>query len=141
MAEKKTPIDKIVNNSSDQIQATMQQFLQAADAGAVYAEPVEHGETVIIPAAEVLSGMGFGIGYGGGEAAGDGEGSGDSGAGGGGGGGGRVLSRPVAVIISDQHGVRVEPVVDPTKIAIAFFTTLGFMAAMIGRMRSKRPNL
>ena len=141
MAEKKTPIDKIVTNSSDQIQSTMEKFLQAADVGAVFAEPIEHGETLIIPAAEVLSGIGFGMGFGGGESAGEGEETGDSGAGGGGGGGGRVLSRPVAVIISDQHGVRVEPVVDPTKIAIAFFTTIGFMAAMVGRMRTRRPNL
>jgi len=141
MAEKKTSIDKLVSTSSDQIQATMQQFLQSASVNAVYAEPVEHGETLIIPAAEVLSGMGFGVGFGGGESSGDEEKSGDSGAGGGGGGGGRVLSRPVAVIISDQHGVRVEQVVDPTKIAIAFFTTLGFMAAMVGRMASRKPKL
>jgi hypothetical protein len=34
--------------------------------------------------------------------------------------------------------VCVEPVVDPTKIALALFTTLGFMAAVA---RMKRPKL
>jgi len=62
------------------------------------------------------------------------------GAGGGGGGGGAALGRPVAAIEIGPQGVRVEPIVDPTKIAIAFFSTIVSMIAMIGRMRraSKR---
>ena len=141
MAEKNATIEKLVDSSIEPIQTTMHEFLKAADVRAVYGDPIEHGESLIIPAAEVLSGMGFGLGVGGGESPGEEGEKGDSGAGSGGGGGGRVFSRPVAVIISDQHGVRVEQVVDPTKIALAFFTTLGFMAAMVGRMRSKRPRL
>jgi hypothetical protein len=35
------------------------------------------------------------------------------------------MGRPVAVISVGPSGVRVEPVVDPTKIALAFFTMLG----------------
>jgi uncharacterized spore protein YtfJ len=141
MEESKLTMDRIADTSINPIQETLQQFLKAADVSAVYAEPVEHGETLIIPAAEVLSGVGFGMGYGGGESPRGEAGKGESGAGGGGGGGGRVLSRPVAVIISDQHGVRVEPVVDPTKMAIAFFTTLGFMAAMASRMGGRKPRI
>jgi len=33
----------------------------------------------------------------------------------------------VAAILIGPDGVRVEPIVDPTKIAIAFFTTIGAM--------------
>jgi hypothetical protein len=40
----------------------------------------------------------------------------------------------VAVIISSPEGVRVEPVVDVTKISLALFTTLGFMVGMYLRM-------
>ncbi len=38
-----------------------------------------------------------------------------------GGGGGGSLGRPVAAIIVGPQGVRVEPIVDATKISIAFF--------------------
>ena len=34
------------------------------------------------------------------------------------------MARPVAAIIIEPDGVRVEPIMDPTKIAVAFFTTL-----------------
>jgi uncharacterized spore protein YtfJ len=86
---------------------------------------------VIIPAAEVVAGMGFGAGYGaGGQIAEDGGGS-----GGGGGGGGKVFARPVAVIIADKNGVRVEPVMDPTKIALTALTAFGFIFGTIARMK------
>lgn len=116
------------------VQETMDKFLGAANVNAVYGEPVQKNDNLIIPTAEVVSLAGFGVGSGyafseeqeGGEK--------NVSGGGGGGGGGRVLSRPVAVIIASPDGVRVEPVVDPTKIALAFFTTLGFMVGMIARM-------
>lgn len=57
------------------------------------------------------------------------------GMGGGGGGGGGASGRPVAVISVGEDGVRVEPVVDVTKIAIAFFTAFGSMAFMLAKMR------
>lgn len=119
------------------IQETMDTFLGAANVNAVYAEPVETNEATIIPAAEVVSLAGFGVGSGYGINE-EGETKEKNvGGGGGGGGGGRVLSRPVAVVIADEDGVRVEPVVDPTKIALAFFTTLGFMISMIARMKRR----
>jgi uncharacterized spore protein YtfJ len=141
MSEEKSFVKSLSDTSINPVQETVTKFLETANVSAVYGEPIQHGETLIIPAAEVLTGMGFGMGYGGGESADEENKPKDSGGGGGGGGGGRVLSRPVAVIIADQHGVRVEPVVDPTKIAIALFTTLGFMAAMAGRMSRKKPRL
>lgn len=109
-------------------QETMEQFLQSADVKAVYGEPILQGDTLIIPTAEVLNGMGFGVGSGGG-----GE-NGSGGSGGGGGGGGRVLSRPVAVIVAGPAGVEVKPIVDVTKIAMAGLTAFGFVATMLYRM-------
>jgi hypothetical protein len=41
----------------------------------------------------------------------------------------------VAVIEVGPAGVRVEPIVDPTKIAIAFFTTFAAVFVAIGRVR------
>lgn len=135
MSEEKefVPQEEIIIEDSgqaiDMVQETMETFLETADVSRVYGEPVQHENTLIIPAAEVVAGLGFGAGYGSGgpeEAA---------GGGGGGGGGGKTFARPVAVVIADQHGVRVEPVVDPTKIALAFFTAFGFIVATIAKMR------
>ena len=120
------------------IQTTMEQFLSAGGVEAVYSPPVQEGDHIVIPAAEVLSVAGFGLG--------SGRGSQDpeepemrvAGEGGGGGGGGRVFSRPVAAIVISPSGVRVEPIVDVTKIVLAVFTTLGFMTAMLTRMGNKK---
>jgi len=116
------------------VQNTLDKFLTAANVEAVYGSPVSQGENVVIPAAEVLSVVGFGIGVGGGQSSSSTETTG----GGGGGGGGRVLARPVAAIIMSPTGVRVEPIVDVTKIVLAVFTTFGFMAAMFTRMNKRR---
>lgn len=112
----------------ESVQDTMELFLSAADVHAVYAEPVVHGENLIIPAAEILSGAGFGYGAGGSASPQEGGG------GGGGGGGGRVFSRPVAVIVASPGGVKVQPVFDFTKIALAGITAFGFMLATYARI-------
>ena len=126
----------------DLIQNTMDEFLATADVHAVYGEPIEHGSTLIIPAAEVLCGMGFGVGSGSGSGIGeDGSPASGSGRGGGGGGGGRVFARPVAVVIAGPDGVRVETVVDATKIALAGLTAAGFMVGMLLRMLSAKKAL
>ncbi len=118
--------------SVESIRETMEQFFDTAGVERVYGEPLEYGETIVIPSAEVLTVMGFGVGSGGGQS--DVDESQSVGSGGGGGGGGRTLSRPVAVIVVSPDGVRVEPVVDPTKIALAAITASGFMLATMLRM-------
>jgi uncharacterized spore protein YtfJ len=120
------------------VQTTLDKFLTAANVEAVYGSPISQGENLVIPAAEVLSAVGFGVGSGGGQGSANTE---NIGSGAGGGGGGRVLSRPVAAIIMSPTGVRVEPIVDVTKIALAVFTTLGFMATMFTRMSRRPPKL
>jgi uncharacterized spore protein YtfJ len=113
-------------------QETMETFIETADVSRVFGEPIAHEDTMIIPAAEVLAVAGFGAGYG------SGGPENSSGEGGGAGGGGHTFSRPVAVVIADKNGVRVEPVVDPTKIAMTMFTAVGFMVATIGRMKRSK---
>jgi uncharacterized spore protein YtfJ len=119
-------------------QDTMEEFLATADVGVVYGEPIKHDETTIIPTAEILCGLGFGIGSGGATGVDQKADKPVNGSGSGGGGGGRILSRPVAVIVVSPEGVRVEPVVDITKIALAGLTALGFMVGMMFRMSSRR---
>jgi uncharacterized spore protein YtfJ len=121
-------------SSFDLVEETMDAFFQVADVSAVYGEPVQYGETLIIPTAEVFSVMGFGVGEGSGSAPEDNG----SGFGSGGGGGGKSFSRPVAVIVAGPGGVEVKKVIDVTKIVLAALTAWGFMGVMAMRM-SRRP--
>jgi len=131
-----------VDQYQEQGQAWMEKLLAAARPGAVFGEPVTAGSYTIITASEIGAGGGFGFGVGGGvsPAATSGETPGgeqeDSSGGSGIGGGGGSTGRPVAAIIIGPEGVRVEPVVDATKIALAVFTTAGAMLMMLGRMNS-----
>ena len=125
------------NLALNTMQTTLDKFLSAANVEAVYGPPVSQNENTVIPTAEVLSIVGFGLGSGGGS-----QGAAEdvnAGSGGGGGGGGRVLARPVAAIVISPTGVRVEPIVDVTKIVLAVFTTIGFMTALLTRMKSTKP--
>ncbi len=122
--------EELIVDSVETMETVMNQFTKAASVDAVFGKPVKQGDIIVIPAAEVLSVMGFGIGSG----SGIDENSKSSGGGGGGGGGGRVLSRPAAVVIIENGAVRVEPVVDVTKIALGMFTAVGFVAGMMWRM-------
>ena len=128
--EEKEIVIEDYGQAIDMAQETLEAFIETADVSKVYGEPIQHEDTLILPAAEVLAVAGFGAGYGSGGPEDVG------GAGSGAGGGGRTFSRPVAVVIADKTGVRVEPVVDPTKIALAMFTAVGFMIATLGKMKS-----
>lgn len=114
------------------IQDTMDQFMATADVNAVFGETIKHQGNLILPAAEVVSFMGFGVGSG---AGGSGE---NKGVGTGGGGGGNTFARPVAVIVANDQGVQVKPVVDFTKIYLTAFTTLAFVTSAWLRMRRGR---
>lgn len=127
--------------SAEAIENVIETMLSSASVDAVYGEPINVGDHTIIPAAEVISALGFGVGYGSGSSSEDEESpenqtgaKGGFGSGGGGGGGGRVFSRPVAIIIASPGEVRIEPIVDVTKLALAALTAAGFMATMIMRM-------
>ena len=111
----------------------VERMLDVADVSNVYGAPIEHGDTLLIPTAEVLSVAGFGMGSGAGT---DDEGR--RGGGGGGGGGGQAFARGVAVVVSSPEGVRVKPIVDVTKIALAALTAAGFVWTTWSRMAKPR---
>jgi uncharacterized spore protein YtfJ len=151
-----------VENQEQSI-ALLEKLVAVARPESVFGEPTQVEGRTIITASEVNVGLGVGFGFGGGTtsgraeeekrhrgrssaprervdleemAPGEGEAEGeDAGMGGGGGGGGGASGRPVAIISVSEEGVQVEPVVDATKIALAFFTTLGSMFFMLTKMR------
>ncbi len=121
------------------VENTMERLFASANVKNVYGRPVQQGDTTIIPVAEVTVAGGFGVGVGFGDDPDPGERKQMREAGGsGGGGGGTKLARPVAVVVVSPEGVRVEPVIDLTKIGLAVITAWGFMIAQIVKMRRKR---
>ena len=119
---------------SEMIRDNFERFINVASVDSVYGKPIQQDGSLIIPAAEVIGGMGFGTGFGlppreGAPAGGQG-----AQAGGGGGGGGRVVSRPVATIIADREGVRIEPVIDRSRIVLTGMLTGGILGFMFLRL-------
>ena len=125
-----TPLDSITG-----VYDLIGRLLRVAEPGAVYSEPIVSGERTVIITSELSMSIGAGGGFGASsEPAADAAVGGDAApaphkedSGGGGGGGGFSFGRPVAAVIIEPSGVRVEPIVDPTKLGIALFTTLGAM--------------
>lgn len=119
----------------------MGRLFEATRPEAVFAEPVTQGSYTVITASELSIGMGFGFGGGAsirsepGESEAENDDQPGADFGGGGGGGGGAMARPVAAVEIGPSGVRVEPIVDPTKIAIAFFTTIGSLFMMLLKMK------
>jgi uncharacterized spore protein YtfJ len=126
----------------DVVGATLDRFLDAANVDMVFSEPIEYGNSLIIPSAELLAVLCFGVGSGSSSnpkeklqaSEEQGEDT-NTGKGGAGGGGGRILSRPVAVIVASPDGVVVKPVIDTTKIALTAIAAAGFMFGVFVRMR------
>lgn len=147
MGEKLDDIMVTAVKSQEQGVELMEKLIAVAQPSTVYSDPIAAGEYTIITASEVSVGMGFGFGSGGGSIPKSTEDEAitpdepesqyeeGSGFGGGGGGGGFSMGRPVAVISIGPAGVRVEPVRDVTKIALALLTAAGSMLIMLGRMR------
>jgi uncharacterized spore protein YtfJ len=131
MAEEKNPLTASLISSQEQGLAWMEKMLALARPESVFAEPVKAGDYTIVTASEAWAGMGFGFGAGGGP----GPSGSTEGEGGGGGGGGVSTGRPVAAITAGPGGVRVEPIIDVTKIALAFVSVLASLIVARGRVR------
>ena len=127
--------------SQKQTAEVIGKLFEVAEPAKTFSKPVKAGDYTIITASEayVAMGVGFGVGVGTEKTNKNTEeqapATSEIDGGGGGGGGGVGVGRPVAAISIGPDGVRVEPVVDVTKIALAFFTMMGSMLFMLGKMR------
>ena len=121
----------------------MAKVLVAAQPGAVFGEPISVENQTVITASEVFAGgaLGNGGGAGGGASLSDESTAPElpakegTGVGGGSGVLGCSKGRPVAAIIVNTEGVRVEPIVDVTKIGLALLTTLGAILITLFKIR------
>ncbi len=135
MSKEKDSAIRGAMRSQEQSQRIFQDLIGAAQARSVFGEPVTQGEYTVITASEVTVGLGFGFGMGSESASAEADAEAAASGGGGGGGGGGASGRPVAVISIGPHGVSVAPVIDRTKIGLAFITMLGGMLLMLRGMR------
>lgn len=134
--EPRPELAALIARSGEQIEKALGRVLAAAEPGVVFSEPVESGGYTVITASQVTSAGGFGSGTGLGSSPGSGQTTAaSSGAGGGMGGGGFAASRPVAAIVIGPDGVRVKPIVDVTRLALAGITAWGAMLVTLYRMR------
>ena len=85
------------------VKTTLGEIEKVLGSKTVVGEPITVGDSTIIPLISVGFGFGGGAGTGKGEAKEKGEGAGGAGAGGGG-------AKPIAVIIVDKDGARIEPI-------------------------------
>ncbi len=142
MAEALTGMDLVVEKAESLDEKLVEKIFAATQPGAVFGEPVVSGAYTVITASEIGAGGGFGFGSGtgpaqsttkGGTAAKNGTAPEMAGGGGGGGGGGSA-GRPVAAIVIGPDGVKVRPIVDATKIALAAVAAWGALGFALGRM-------
>jgi uncharacterized spore protein YtfJ len=98
----------------------------------VFGEPVKEGDVTVVPVAEVRFALGYGHGFGRERSeAGEGGPGSSEGSGGGSGAGGRAS--PKGYIRISPEGVRFEPVVDVTRIALAGMAFAAWTVFWIGR--------
>lgn len=137
----------LAEKREEQIASVLEKIYAAARSGAVYSEPVTSGNYTVITASEIAAGGGFGSGFSFGSPTTPPKQYGETsepqapltnGGAGGIGGGGGSSGRPVAIVIIGPDSVRVEPVVDVTKIALAALTVCGTMVMLLRRMRKAR---
>lgn len=126
-----------VGQTINTVLSRMDKLFDAGRPDNVFAAPVTADGRTVIGAAEVILAAGAGGGGGGGRpAAEQGRPAEGEGFGAGAAGGGTALARPVAVVIIEPNGVRVEPIVDVTKIGLAALTVMGSALLLFGRMWS-----
>jgi uncharacterized spore protein YtfJ len=142
MIETADSVASIAEQATTQNDRIIDKIYAAAQPDAVFSAPLVSGEYTIITAREVGAGGGFGFGVGTAPAQPEPNGvaaeakHGPVGGAGGGGGGGS-MGRPIAAIVI-ADGVKVKPIVDATKVALAAigaWSAVAFMAARVSRAK------
>ena len=98
----------LYESPSGLLKGTVDEIGRVLATNQVVGEPMVFGEVTIIPLMSV--GVGFGAGGGGGAGS---DKKGDDGQGGGGGGGAGIGVKPIAVVIVDKNGARLETIPEP----------------------------
>jgi len=114
-------------DATGSVKQVLSQLVSSANVDAVFGRPIERDGATVIPCSEIAVGFAMGSGTGPVDERGNPTGAGS-------GGGGGSQGRPIAVIVMTKEGVRIEPVLDLTKVVLAAFTTGAFMLFWFGRL-------
>src|ERR1700686_4685057 len=109
------------------VEQVLSRLVSNATVDSVFGRPIERDGATVIPCSEITVGFGMGSGTGPVDEKGNPTGQGS-------GGGAGSQGRPIAVIVMTKEGVRVEPVLDLTKVVLASMTTGAFMLFWFGRL-------
>jgi uncharacterized spore protein YtfJ len=133
-------VASMAETATTQTEKIIDKIYAAAQPDAVFSTPFVSGEYTIITAREVGAGGGFGFGMGtapaeteSNDVAAEAKHTAGGGAAGGGGG---SMGRPIAAIVIGPNGVKVKPIVDATKVALAAigaWSAVAIVAARISR--------
>lgn len=134
MANEQEELLERISRGQDIIRNLHDRLGAAAHQDAVFGTPVQSGDRIVIPAAEVTTAMGFGFGLGR-DAKKDHR---EAAIGGGGGGGGMGSGHPVAVIIVEPDGVRIKPILDYTKLGLGALATVGGLLLLMRAMQKTK---
>jgi uncharacterized spore protein YtfJ len=134
MSERKNELFLESIQTSAEGLALLSKLTEAASPDAVFGKPIQQGDITVITANAITAGVGYGIGGSlHGRSKVDNEDYQE--VNGGGGGGGSTRARPVAIISIGPEGVKVVPIIDITRICLAFFSMFG--ALFIARKKMK----
>lgn len=117
------------------VERVMERVVHQASAMAIFGQPVQRSETIVIPCADVVMGMGIGSGSGAGIENGPHQRLEGPKGGAGAGGGSGMRGRPVAAIVITPSRVYVDPIVDVTRIALAALATAGFVVYWLTHLK------
>jgi uncharacterized spore protein YtfJ len=105
-------MSEVINQTVEPIR----EMLERLNVNAVFGQPIQEGDTTIIPVAEIRALLGYGCGFGVNPSGKEGVGANE---GGGGGGGARGRAMPRGYVRITPEGVTFEPITDQTRIPLA----------------------
>ena len=126
-------MDDRIGEAVAKVNSQVDEMLDRMNTKAVFGEPMQQGDTTLIPVASVFYGFGSGQGWGRGK---DESAPADApmGEGGGAGGGGGGMARPLGFIRIGQDGAKWEPTMDMTRVSVGGMLLAGWIVFWVMKM-------
>lgn len=126
-------MDDRMSETVAKVNAQIDEMVTRMSPNAVFGEPIQQGDTTLIPVASVTYGFGSGQGWGRGKEE-DAPPDAPTGEGSGAGGGGGGMARPLGYIKIDANGAKWEPTVDPTRVVVGGMALAGWIVFWVMMM-------
>lgn len=126
-------MDDRMGEAVGKVNSQVDEMLGRMNTKAVFGEPIQQGDTTLIPVASVFYGFASGQGWGRGK---DENAPADApmGEGGGAGGGGGGVARPLGFVRIGQDGAKWEPTMDMTRVSVGGMLLAGWIVFWVMKM-------